>query len=229
MDPLLELDGVTHEYATRSQKVIALNDISLRVMPKDYTAITGPSGSGKSTLVSLIAGLFPPTRGTIRYHGKSGDRMGWVAADFRKQMGFVFQNFVLINYQSVLENVISPLLYSDVPFWKHRAIGRDILGQMGIADKAKVYPHQLSGGQMQRVAIARALVRQPKIIVADEPTGNLDEGTADSILSIFDALHDQQGITLLIVTHSKQVIERCSTGVHLHQGRLVDQPQESLP
>ncbi|MBI3950627.1 MAG: ABC transporter ATP-binding protein [Acidobacteria bacterium] len=227
--PVIRLDHVHKVYHSDEIEVHALRGISLEVFPKDFVAVMGASGSGKSTLMNIIGCLDRPTKGKyfldgIDVSGLSADER----ADIRnRKIGFVFQGFNLLRRTSALENVELPLLYAGVPTADcvHRAGAA--LATVGLEGREKSHPNQLSGGQQQRVAIARALVNNPSLVLADEPTGNLDSRTSVDIMSVFQRLNAEQGITIILVTHERDIAEYAKRVVVLRDGRIIrDEPVE---
>lgn len=216
----LALNGVAKSFAQGDGALPILRDLGLELGAREIVAVIGESGSGKSTLLSLLAGFEPVDAGEIKWQGEliSGwDESRW--ADFRRRrLGFVFQNYYLIPYLTALENVALPLRL--LGHADPETPARERLGELGLAKRFDHLPHQLSGGESQRVAIARALVHGPELLLADEPTGSLDANTGTSVL---DLLFDQLGkrdVSALIVTHSREVAERCDRILTLKQGRL---------
>lgn len=196
----------------------ALKNINLSIKPGEFTAITGPSGSGKSTLMHLIGLLDMPTSGKIEIENQdvsklNDDQLSKLRSRF---VGFVFQQFNLINKLTVLENVLLPTVYNSV--FDIKALY--LLERFGIADKANSYPNKISGGQQQRVAIARALIMNPKLILADEPTGNLDTKSGDQILDLLQELNKKDGVTVVIVTHESDVARRCKRQIIVRDGKI---------
>ena len=220
-DPLIVLSGVRKVYDTGEVAVEALRGIDLTVERGEYLAIMGPSGSGKSTLMHIVGCLDKPTSGSFRLDGDEvADLSAGRLAELRnKFIGFVFQNFNLLPRATLLRNVELPLLYGGVELDERRERAREVLDQVGLADRAKHLPSQLSGGQRQRAAIARAIVNGPSLILADEPTGNLDTKTGLEILELFDAMH-AKGETIVIVTHDPRIAERCERVVQIVDGRI---------
>ena len=223
---VVQLSDITKTYKSGSLSVDALRGISLDVEEGDFTTIMGSSGSGKSTLMNIIGCLDKPTSGRYLLKGEdvSGFNREKLAQVRNRTIGFVFQNFHLLPRTSALENVELPLLYSeDKVSWKeiHKR-AEHALEITGLADRAKHTPNELSGGQQQRVAIARALVTKPSVLLADEPTGNLDEATAGEVLELLLELVRQTGGTLLMVTHSPQVAAPLDRCLVLSRGRLAD-------
>lgn len=204
-------------------EVPALRGISLSIRRGEYTAIVGPSGSGKSTLLNVLGCLDRPTSGTywldgVDVSGLDDDEL----SDIRgKRIGFIFQSFNLIPTQTILENIETPLYYLGVPPRRRRALAEELIAKVGLSDRIAHRPHELSGGQQQRVAIARALANDPAILLADEPTGNLDSRTGQMILGLLDEL-SAAGRTIIIVTHDPHVARRCQRQIELHDGLVRD-------
>lgn len=220
---LMSLRGVSKFYApTPATRVAALVSIDLDVEPGDFVAITGKSGSGKSTLASIMGCLDAPSEGTCLFDGADVIRMGEVArSELRlSKIGFVFQGFQLMPHLTALENVMLPMEYARVPKSTRRAKALEALERCGIASRADHKPMEMSGGQQQRTAIARAIVGEPKMIVADEPTGALDTETADQILALLGEIN-QAGAALLVVTHDMGIAGMAPRRVHLQDGRIV--------
>jgi lipoprotein-releasing system ATP-binding protein len=212
---------VTKEYPTPRGPLAVLSDVSLSLDPGDAAAIMGPSGSGKSTLLYILGVLEPPTAGTITLDGRNPFTLDRRAqAEFRnRQVGFVFQDHCLLPQCSVLENVLIPtLVAAEGDDQMTRA--RTLVEQVGLADRADHRPAALSGGERQRAAIARALIRQPRLLLCDEPTGNLDRASADNVASVLLDLHRRQQTILVIVTHSPQLAARCPVRFELDERRL---------
>jgi putative ABC transport system ATP-binding protein len=218
---VLELEGVTKVYG-QQPPVAALRGVSFSVQAGELVAIVGPSGSGKSTLLHLMGTLERPTTGLVRVTGLDvaglSDRE--LAAVRATRIGFVFQQFFLAEHSTLLENVADGLLYAGVPAEERRAQAARALAAVGLGDRLKARPTQLSGGERQRVAIARALVGSPAIVLADEPTGNLDSTTGEQIMVLFDELN-RQGATIVVITHEHTVAERCPRRIQLLDGRVV--------
>jgi putative ABC transport system ATP-binding protein len=219
--PVLELDAVTKSYGT-DLPVLALRDVSFKVAEGELVAIVGPSGSGKSTLLHLMGTLERPTTGRVTVAGHDiaelSDRQ--LAALRATQIGFVFQQFFLGEHSTLVENVADGLLYAGVAAPARRAEALAALDAVGLAQRAGARPNQLSGGERQRVAIARALVGHPAIVLADEPTGNLDSSTGDQIMSLIERLNDQ-GSTIVVITHEQAIADRCSRQIQILDGRIV--------
>jgi putative ABC transport system ATP-binding protein len=218
---VLELDAVTKRYGA-DPPVHALRGVSFNVAAGELVAIVGPSGSGKSTLLHLIGTLERPTSGRVSVTGHDTAQLTdrELAALRATQIGFVFQLFFLAEHSSLLENVADGLLYAGVPAGERRAQAADALVAVGLGARLKARPTQLSGGERQRVAIARALVGAPAIVLADEPTGNLDSATGEQIMALIEQLH-RQGATIVVITHEHAIAERCPRQIQLLDGRIV--------
>jgi putative ABC transport system ATP-binding protein len=218
---VLELDDVVKTYGA-DPPVTALAGVSFRVRPGESVAILGPSGSGKSTLLHLMGTLERPSSGRVSITGldvaELSDRE--LAAVRATRIGFVFQQFFLAEHSSLLENVADGLLYAGVPAHQRRQRAAEALAAVGLADRASARPTQLSGGQRQRVAIARALVGWPALLLADEPTGNLDTATGQAILALFDQLH-ANGATIVVITHEREVAARFPRQITMRDGLIV--------
>jgi putative ABC transport system ATP-binding protein len=221
----IRLTDVHKVYDAGESSVHALRGISLQIAPAEYIAIMGPSGSGKSTLLHILGCLDVPTRGEYELAGAPVSRLSPRAlARVRNQkIGFVFQTFNLLPRASIQRNVELPLLYAGVGRAERRRRAREALERVGLAERARHLPSQLSGGQRQRVAIARALVNSPSILLADEPTGNLDTRTGQEILSLFDELHGQ-GHTVIVVTHDQNVAAHARRVIRIVDGLIADGP-----
>jgi len=219
--PVLELVAVTKRYATEPP-ITALNGVSFAVNQGELVAIVGPSGSGKSTLLHLIGTLDRPSSGTVRITGldvaQLSDRE--LAGLRATRIGFIFQQFFLAEHAAALENVADGLLYAGIGLVERRERAAEALRKVGLEDRVSARPTQLSGGERQRVAIARALVGQPAIVLADEPTGNLDSTTGQSILTLIDQLH-AEGATIVVITHDRDIARRMPRRVDMLDGRIV--------
>ena len=221
---MIEIENITKVYQMGETEVRALDGVSLKIEDGEWVAITGPSGSGKSTLMAILGCLDSPTSGsyTLDRIDVAKMRDDQLAAVRNKKIGFVFQQFNLLSRTSALENVALPLLYATGNHQRDRATAA--LTAVGLSDRLGHRPNELSGGQQQRVAIARALVTEPSIILADEPTGNLDSATSEEILGLFQGLNDA-GRTILLITHEPDVAEHARRVVALRDGRIVrDEP-----
>ncbi len=229
-EPLIALRDVWKVYALGDLEVQALRGVNLDIAAGEFVAVMGASGSGKSTLMNLLGCLDRPTRGRVLVAGVD---TGGLAADERaelrnRRIGFVFQNFNLLPRTSAVENVELPMVYGDTPFGEERARAVAALAAVGLADRANHLPNQLSGGQQQRVAIARALVNRPTLLLADEPTGNLDSQTTGEIMQIVARLHREQGLTVILVTHEPDVASWAERVITFRDGVIVsDVDQET--
>ena len=219
---MLRLDGVSKVYRTDRIETVALHDIRLDVRDGEFLAVMGPSGCGKSTMLNIMGLLDAPTAGTVELDGRPVQRYGDAAlARLRNEsIGFIFQTFHLISDLDVLDNVELPLLYRRGLATSRRSAAREALERVGLGARLHHFPSQLSGGQQQRVAIARAIVGRPKLLLADEPTGNLDSQMGDEIVQILDGLH-RQGTTIVMVTHDPRLAARTDRIIRLFDGRQV--------
>ncbi len=219
---MIEIENITKVYQMGDTEVRALDGVSLKIEDGEWVAITGPSGSGKSTLMAILGCLDTPTSGVYRLAGTDVAKMrdDQLAAVRNKQIGFVFQQFNLLSRTSALENVELPLLYSGMNHRYQKATAA--LEAVGLADRMRHHPNELSGGQQQRVAIARALVTEPSILLADEPTGNLDSKTSKEIMELFGELHAKRGITVIFVTHDPNIAANAQRVIHIRDGQVVD-------
>ena len=218
---IVQLENVYKDYLQGREPVRVLHDISMTVAEGEYIAIMGPSGSGKTTLMNLLGCLDVPTSGTYLLEGQDiGSLSDDALADIRNQsIGFVFQNFHLLPKMTALDNVALPLLYRGVPLKDRRTRAEAALKLMGLGDRMDFYPNQLSGGQQQRVAIARAIVGNPRLLLADEPTGALDTASGVQIMDIFRRL-SQRGITIIMITHELGIAQCADKIFHILDGRL---------
>jgi len=221
MTPVIKTRSLRKVYRLGKTMVTALDQINLDVQSGDFLAIAGPSGSGKTTLLNLIGCLDKPTSGNIELAGQDVSHLDAdQLADIRnKRIGFIFQTFNLIPVLTAYENVEFPLLLKDCPGAERKNKIMEVLEDVGIADQAKQRPEELSGGQRQRVAIARALVKGPEIILADEPTANLDSATGDTIINLMLKLNQEKATTFIFSTHDQMVIKHATRVVELHDGR----------
>ncbi len=223
MSVLIEIKGVTKVYPMGQTEVRALNCIDLVVKRNEYVAIMGSSGSGKSTLMNIIGCLDSPTEGSYNLNGQSVSEMSddALAAVRNREIGFVFQMFNLLPRVDCLHNVELPLVYAGIPKRKRRELATAALEHVGLGDRITHKSNELSGGQRQRVAIARALVNKPSILLADEPTGNLDSKTSDEIMALFADLH-AKGNTVILVTHEADIARHAHRTVRLHDGLVAE-------
>jgi len=221
--PLLSFENVVKDYTSAGERVRALDSVSLQIGSGRFVAFVGRSGCGKSTLLHLAGALDFPTAGHVRLDGVATDQLSEAGLTTlrRENIGFVFQAFQLLNTLSVVENVEVPLLLAGAIDARPRAMER--LAEVGLAELAQRMTHQLSGGQMQRVAIARALVHAPRLILADEPTGNLDTATGNAILELLQRLCAEQAVTILMATHSAEASAVADTIVRMRDGRIVEE------
>ena len=218
---VIDIRDVTKLYRMGAEIVHALRGVALQVHRNEYLAIMGPSGSGKSTLMNMLGCLDTPTSGHYQFNGKDVSRMtdDELAAIRNREIGFVFQTFNLLPRSTSLHNVELPLIYAGVSPHERRERARQALAKVGLGDRMGHKPNELSGGQRQRVAVARALVNNPSIILADEPTGNLDSKTGEEIMQLFDTLYEQ-GNTIIVVTHEEDIARHARRTVRLHDGRI---------
>ena len=221
-DPMIQLQGVSRIFQVGDQPVHALDDVNLRIAAGEYVSVMGPSGSGKSTLLNIIGLLDRPTRGRYRLGGVDVTSMDDArqAQVRRRQIGFVFQFFQLLPRLTALENVELPMLLEGLPPAQRHRRARQALEAVGLVDRMQHRPDQLSGGQRQRVAIARATVMEPDVILADEPTGNLDRHAGGEVIAMLESLH-ARGMTLILVTHDLELGQRAGRSLRLLDGRIV--------
>ncbi len=220
---MLELSHITRIYRMGGVDITVLSDVSLTVRAGELIAIMGPSGSGKSTIMNMLGCLDRPTSGSYRFEGREISSLtdDELASIRNVKIGFVFQTFNLLPRFSALKNVEVPLIYSGVPARLRKERAMPMLRQVGLADRMQHKPTELSGGQQQRVAIARALVNHPMLLLADEPTGNLDSRSGEEILNILIGLN-QQGVTIIIVTHDQNIAARCKRIISVKDGQIID-------
>ncbi len=225
---LIELDDVYKIYDMGAEKVRALNGVSLAIESGEYIAIMGSSGSGKSTLMNLLGCLDTPTEGSYTLNGTAVQELddSALAGIRNKEIGFVFQTFNLLPRTDALHNVELPLIYAGLPRSVRKEKAKRALERVGLGERLTHQPNELSGGQRQRVAIARALVNEPSILLADEPTGNLDSATSKEIMDLFDELH-QGGNTVILVTHEADIAEHAHRQVNLRDGKIVSDHKTS--
>ena len=221
---VIRVENVQKIYRMGDNIVKAVDGVTLNVMEKEYLVVVGPSGSGKSTLMHLMGCLDKPSIGEIYIENVAVSKLNdtELAKIRNKMIGFVFQQFNLLPRLTALENVELPMIYARIPREVRKKRAKKLLKLVGLADRMNHRPTQLSGGQMQRVAIARALANEPQIILADEPTGNLDSKSGEEILKIFSELHDS-GLTIIIVTHDPEITENGDRVIHMRDGRVISQ------
>lgn len=220
---LLELKNIYKNYMQGTMEVPVLKDINLSIAEGEYVAIMGPSGSGKSTLMNIIGCIDKATSGTYTLDGVEIEtcKDKELSVVRNQKIGFVFQNFNLLPRQSALDNVALPLQYAKVPLKKRKEKARQMLDMVDLSDRLTFKPTQLSGGQKQRVAIARAMVADPKILLADEPTGALDSKSGQQVMELFDALH-KQGVTIIMITHSNEIAAYADRVIKIIDGELIE-------
>jgi putative ABC transport system ATP-binding protein len=226
MSSIIQLTSITKFYQVGEEKVHALDGVSIQIQKNEYVAIMGPSGSGKSTLMNIIGCLDTPTSGLYELNDTSVSDMNdnQLAKIRNKEIGFVFQTFNLLARSDVLHNVELPLIYGGIGSMERKKLARAAIERVGLTDRIHHKPNELSGGQRQRVSIARALVTQPSILLADEPTGNLDTKTGDEIMMLFDTLH-KEGNTIILVTHEDDIALHAHRRIRLRDGKIeVDEP-----
>jgi putative ABC transport system ATP-binding protein len=221
---MLSMRDLSRVYRTDTVETCALDEVNLEIQPGEFVAIMGPSGCGKSTLLNVIGMLDSPTSGSYVFNGQEvGDKSEAGLADIRKQnIGFIFQSFNLVDELSVRENIELALLYHDVPAGERRSRVDQVMDKVGIAHRARHRPSQLSGGQQQRVAVARALVADPKLILADEPTGNLDTQHGEEVMKMLQTLN-REGSTIVMVTHSPTHADYAGRVVNMLDGRVLQE------
>ena len=224
MSSIIRLSGVSKTYRTKEIETQALENVNLEVGKGEFMSIMGPSGCGKSTLLNIIGLLDKPTTGTIEIAGTNLDGISdrRLAAFRNANLGFVFQSFHLINSINVIDNVEVPLLYRSISSRERRRLAREVLERVGLSHRMKHYPSQLSGGQCQRVAIARTIVGNPGIILADEPTGNLDSKMGQEIMDILHGLNKDDGRTIVMVTHNESQAVKTDRIIRFFDGRQVE-------
>jgi putative ABC transport system ATP-binding protein len=221
-DPLIRFRDVTKIYGTGDATVAALKGVDIAIERGEFVAVMGPSGSGKSTAMNILGCLDTPTSGTYEFMGANvGDLNRDQQALLRRNyLGFVFQGFNLLPRTSALENVEMPLVYRGVPGGERRRLALAALAKVGLADRAGHDPNELSGGQQQRVAIARAIVTRPQVMLADEPTGNLDSATSVDVMNVLTGFNRDDGITIVMVTHEPDMAEYADRIIHFRDGRI---------
>lgn len=221
LNTIIQLTNIARKYVIGTETIHALRSVSLTIEKNEYVALMGPSGSGKSTLMNIIGCLDTPTDGEYILNGQSVAKMldNDLAVVRNKEIGFVFQTFNLLPRLTALENVALPLIYAGIPKIIRNEKAMNVLEQVGLKDRASHKPNELSGGQRQRVAVARALVNNPSIILADEPTGNLDTKTSYEIMSLFEEIH-AKGNTVILVTHEEDIAKHARRIVRLRDGKV---------
>ena len=228
--PVISLRGLRRDYRMGDQVVHALDGLDLEIARNEYLAVIGASGSGKSTLMNIIGCLDRPSGGDYLLNGMNVARMSdnELATVRNREIGFIFQSFNLLPRSSALQNVMQPLVYRRIPLARRRRMASEALERVGLGGRMDHRPNQLSGGQRQRVAVARALVGTPAILLADEPTGNLDSATTAEVMALFDELH-RDGQTLIVVTHEPDIAAHCHRVVRLTDGRLASDTRTARP
>ena len=223
---MIRLSGIVKRYLMGEEELMALAGVDLHIGRNEYVALIGPSGSGKSTLMNLIGCLDTPSEGTYVLNGRDTSSMtdNELAQVRNQEIGFVFQSFHLLPRLTVLENVMQPLVYRGIPRAERMLRAKAALEQVGLGNRLGHRPNQLSGGQRQRVAVARALVGKPSILLADEPTGNLDSRTSEEIMALFDEVH-RSGQTVVVVTHEPDIAAHCRRTLRVSDGKIVEDRQ----
>jgi len=221
---MIQLTNIQKVYQTRSIETLALDNVNLEVKAGEFISIMGPSGCGKSTLLNIMGLLDKPNEGVLKLDGEAinGHSDKQLARIRNEKLGFIFQSFHLINSLSVLDNVEIPLLYRKVSAKSRRARAKEVLEQVGLSHRMHHFPRELSGGQAQRVAIARALAGNPQVLLADEPTGNLDSKMGSEILELLHSINRESNTTIVMVTHDKLMAEKTERIIHLFDGRKVN-------
>jgi putative ABC transport system ATP-binding protein len=217
---MIRLENISVEYRLKSERVQALRDVTLRILEGSFDAIMGPSGSGKTTLIQLIAGLLTPTAGEVIVSGERLSQMDdeKISVFRNRTIGFVFQFFNLPSYYNAVDNTALPLVFAGVDERQRRERARALLAEFGLGERLDHKPDQLSGGEAQRVAIARALITNPKIILADEPTGNLDRETGTHVMELLQRINRERGVTVLMVTHDEKAAAFAQRVIRIEKG-----------
>jgi putative ABC transport system ATP-binding protein len=220
---MIRLENISVEYRLKSERIQALRNVNLHIAEGSFAAIMGPSGSGKTTLIQLIAGLLTPTAGDVIVAGENLRQLNdeKISAFRNRTIGFVFQFFNLPSYYDALDNVALPLVFAGMDERARRTQARELLTEFGLAERMTHKPDQLSGGEAQRVAIARALVNHPKIILADEPTGNLDRDTGVRVMQLIQKINWERRVTVLMVTHDEKAAAFAQRVIRIEKGELV--------
>ena len=231
MSSLIQVQDLVKVYSLGEVEVRALQGVSLSIDHGEFVAIMGASGSGKSTFMNILGFLDQPTSGQYLLEGINGENLSRdeLAEIRNRKIGFVFQGFNLLSRTSALENVELPLLYAGTPTSKRKEMGQKALSEVGLKGREHHHPSQLSGGEQQRVAIARALVNEPAILLADEPTGNLDTKTSEEIMGIFQRLNREMGITIIMITHEPDIASFAKRNILFRDGKIVDDHKKSTP
>ncbi len=219
---MIRLENISVEYRLKSERVQALRDVTLRILEGGFDAIMGPSGSGKTTLIQLVAGLLTPTAGEVIVSGEHLSAMDdeKISAFRNRTIGFVFQFFNLPSYYNAVDNAALPLVFAGVDERHRRERARALLAEFGLQERLDHKPDQLSGGEAQRVAIARALINNPKIILADEPTGNLDRETGTYVMELLQRINRERGVTVLMVTHDEKAAAFAQRVIRIEKGQV---------
>jgi putative ABC transport system ATP-binding protein len=228
-EPVLEFRHVGKQYVMGEVTLDALRDVNLVIHRNEYVAFIGPSGSGKSTLMNIVGCLDKPTSGEYILNGTPVAELddNQLASIRNREIGFIFQNFNLLGRSNALHNVMQPLIYRGIAMGDRKHMATEALTNVGLGDRLHHLPNQLSGGQRQRVAIARALVGKPSILLADEPTGNLDSSTSRDVMAMFDELH-QHGHTIIVVTHDQNIANHCRRVIRLMDGQIQSDTANSV-
>lgn len=221
-DHVIKVKKVTKVYRNGSQELVALSDVDLDLAAGEDMAIIGPSGSGKTTLLQIIGGLSQATSGEVGINGQDLNKMNDNELSYfrNKSIGFVFQFFNLQDYLTAKENVMLPMVFADMNTYKASAKAEQLLERVGLAARKDYYPRQLSGGEMQRVAIARSLANDPQLILADEPTANLDKDSAKNVIDLFKEIAEKQGVSVVVITHDPNISALFKRTVHIQNGKL---------
>jgi putative ABC transport system ATP-binding protein len=231
MDSLIQVQDLVKVYSLGEVEVQALRGVSLSIERGEFAAIMGASGSGKSTFMNILGFLDQPTSGKYLLEGINGEHLSRdkLAEIRNRKIGFVFQGFNLLSRTSALENIELPLTYAGTPTSRRKELAQKALTEVGLKGRGHHHPSQLSGGEQQRVAIARALVNQPSILLADEPTGNLDSKTSEEIMGIFQRLNRELGITIIMITHEPDIASFAKRDILFRDGKIVDDHKNSAP